>query len=150
MSSPNKRFECHWRPSRRLFVGYLLVQGLAWLALSGAQLPVLWQCLGYTCCVLHAAWVLPRQIWLSHASAFRALRHDVAGWQLCNTAGRWQRVQLMPDSLALPVCIVLRVRLAHSRRTQSICVPADAMDKKLHRQLRVRLKFARDRWAVPE
>jgi hypothetical protein len=40
-------------------------------------------------------------------SAFCGLRRDAEGWQLWNQANGWQAVQLRPDSLALPLIVVL-------------------------------------------
>jgi toxin CptA len=106
--------------------------------------------LGVVLCVAHGAWLLPRQILLTHPQAFCGLRRDADGWQLWNQADGWQPVQLRPDSLALPLIVVLRFRLRGERRVRSICVPRDAQAADLHRRLRVRLKFSRRRWAAPE
>ncbi|CAD5200689.1 hypothetical protein [Pseudomonas sp. FEN] len=128
---------------------YLGAQGLAlgslclldiarWASLSGALL-----------CLLHGAWVLPRQLLLSHPSAFTGLRRDEQGWRLWSQAAGWQPVRLQRDSLALPWLVVLRFRLAGERRVRALCVPRDALAPDEHRRLRVRLKFSRRRWAAP-
>ena len=110
-----------------------------------------WASLLGTCvCALHGLWVLPRQILLSHPQAFCGLRRDGDGWQVWNQADGWQAVQLRPDSLALPLIVVLRFRLRGEWRVRSICVPRDSQAADLHRRLRVRLKFSRRRWAAPE
>ncbi|WP_426237227.1 protein YgfX [Pseudomonas sp. TWP3-2] len=150
MSSPSNSFECRWHASRQLLAAYLLAQAFAlgcWFLLS---IPIWASLLGAFGCALHAMWALPRQILLSHPQAFCGLRRDADGWQLWNQANGWQAVQLRPDSLALPLIVVLRFRLRGEWRVRSICVPRDAQAADLHRRLRVRLKFSRRRWAVPE
>ena len=54
-----------------------------------------------------------------------------------------------PDSLALPLAVVLRFRLVGERRVRGLCIPRDALTREAHRRLRVRLKFSRRRWAAP-
>jgi len=114
------------------------------------SIPLWASLLGAFACLLHGIWVLPRQILLSHPKAFRGLRRDADGWQLWNQADGWQAVQLRPDSLALPLIVVLRFRLRGEWQVRSICVPRDSQAADLHRRLRVRLKFSRRRWAAPE
>lgn len=150
MSSRSDGFECRWQPSRRLLVLYALVQGLALLTLYGVEIPVWARLLGVGLCLAHAAWVLPRHILLSSAQAFRGLRCSAEGWQLWSVAGGWQAIELRRDSLALPVAVILRFRLAGQRWTRGLCIPRDAMARDLHRRLRVRLKFSRRRWQAPE
>ena len=150
MSSPSKHFECRWQASRLLLAVYLAALALALLTLSLIDLPNWAAALGVLACLLHAAWVLPRQILLSHPGAFTGLRRDEEGWQLFNRRHGWMPVQLRPDSLALPMVVVLRFRLAGERRARGLCVPMDALPRDLHRRLRVRLKFSRRRWAAPE
>lgn len=150
MFSPSNRFECRWHASRQLLAAYLLAQLLALGALFLLDIP-LWASLsGTLLCLVHAAWVLPRHILLTHPRAFSGLRRDADGWQLWSKAGGWQDVQLRPDSLALPLIVVLRFRLRGQGRVRSICVPRDAQAADVHRRLRVRLKFSRRRWAAPE
>ncbi|MBV4459819.1 hypothetical protein KVG96_17840 [Pseudomonas sp. COR58] len=150
MSSPSDAFECRWQASGQLLAAYLLTQAFALGAVFCLSVP-LWASLsGAFACLAHAAWVLPRQILLSHPKAFSGLRRDADGWQLWNRADGWQPVQLRPDSLALPLIVVLRFRLRGERRTRSVCVPRDAQAADVHRRLRVRLKFSRRRWAAPE
>ena len=150
MSSPSNTFECRWHASRQLLAAYLLAQAFALGSLFLLSIPFWAGLLGAFACLGHAARVLPRQILLSHPKAFCRLRRDADGWQLWNRADGWQAVQLRPDSLALPLIVVLRFRLRGERRVRSICVPRDAQAADLHRRLRVRLKFSRRRWAAPE
>ncbi|PMW96045.1 hypothetical protein C1X59_25355 [Pseudomonas sp. FW215-R2] len=150
MSSPSNTFECRWQASRQLLAAYLLAQAFALCALFLLVLPFWVSLLGAVACLSHAAWVLPRQILLSHPKAFCGLRRDADGWQLWNQADGWHPVQLRPDSLALPLIVVLRFRLRGEWRVRSICVPRDSQAADLHRRLRVRLKFSRRRWAAPE
>jgi toxin CptA len=133
-----------------LLAAYLLAQAFALCALFLLVIPFWVSLLGAIGCLCHAACVLPRQILLSHPKAFCGLRRDADGWQLWNQADGWQPVQLRPDSLALPLIVVLRFRLRGERRVRSICVPRDTQAADLHRRLRVRLKFSRRRWAAPE
>ena len=129
---------------------YLSVLALALLAPWLADLAFGWQVQASLICLAHAAWVLPRQILLTSAQAFRGLRRDAQGWQLWSRGEGWQAVQLRPDSLALPLVVVLRFRLAGERLTRSLCIPYDALPPDQHRRLRVRLKFSRRRWAPPQ
>ncbi|MDI3355229.1 hypothetical protein MO767_12815 [Pseudomonas sp. UYIF39] len=150
MSSPSNAFECRWHASRQLLAAYLLAQLFALGSLFLLSIPV-WACLlGAFCCLAHGAWALPRQILVTHPRAFLGLRRTVDGWQLWNQAAGWQPVQLRPDSLALPLIVVLRFRLRDEWRVRSICVPRDSQAADLHRRLRVRLTFSRRRWAAPE
>jgi toxin CptA len=148
--SPSNTFECRWHASRQLLAAYLLAQAFALGALFVLSIPLWASLLGAFVCLLHGFWVLPRQILLSHPKAMRGLRRDGDGWQLWNQADGWQAVQLRPDSLALPLIVVLRFRLRGEWRVRSICVPRDSQATDLHRRLRVRLKFSRRRWAAPE
>jgi toxin CptA len=133
-----------------LLAAYLLAQLFALGSLFLLSIPVWASVLGAFCCLAHGVWVLPRQILLTHPQAIRGLRRDAEGWQLWSRARGWQPVQLRPDSLALPLIVVLRFRLRGERRVRSICVPRDSQAADVHRRLRVRLTFSRRRWAAPE
>lgn len=149
MSSPsNPVFECRWQASRLLLAAYLLAQSSALGALLLVDLP--YSSLGLLLCLAHAAWVIPRHIRLTHRSSIRGLRRDENGWQLWSAARGWHRVQLRPDSLALPLIVVLRYRVQGEWAVRSICVPSDSQAADVHRRLRVRLKFSRRRWLAPE
>ncbi|KFX68847.1 hypothetical protein TMS3_0115270 [Pseudomonas taeanensis MS-3] len=150
MSNPSDSFECQWRPSRQLLVFYALAQGLALISLMLVDIPLWALLLGFAFCLLHAIWVLPRHILLSSPQAFNALRCNGEGWQLRSSAAGWQSIQLRQDSLALPLAVVLRFRLAGEWRVRALCIPRDAMVRDAHRRLRVRLKFSRRRWAAAE
>ncbi|UCP09635.1 MULTISPECIES: protein YgfX [unclassified Pseudomonas] len=150
MSSPSNAFECRWHASGQLLAAYLLAQLFALGALFLLAIPVWASLLGAFCCLAHCVLALPRQILLTHPQAFRGLRRDADGWQLWNQAAGWQAVQLRPDSLALPLVVVLRFRLQGERRVRAICVPRDSQAADVHRRLRVRLTFSRRRWAAPE
>jgi toxin CptA len=147
VSSPSNSFECRWQASRLLLAAYLLAQLFALGALMFMQLP--FSSLGMLVCLAHAAWVLPRSILLTHRSSIRGLRRDEDGWQLWSAARGWHAVQLRPDSLALPLIVVLRYRVQGEWRVRSACVPRDAQAADVHRRLRVRLKFSRRRWLAP-
>jgi toxin CptA len=133
-----------------LLAAYLSAQAFAMGSLCLLSIPLWASLLGACVCALHGFWVLPRQILLNHPKAFCGLRRDGDGWQVWNQADGWQAVQLRPDSLALPLIVVLRFRLRGEWRVRSICVPRDSQAADLHRRLRVRLKFSRRRWAAPE
>jgi toxin CptA len=148
VSSPSNRFECRWQASRLLLAAYLLAQLFALGALLFIDLP--YSSLGMLLCLAHAGWVLPRHILLTHRSSIRGLRRDEDGWQLWSAALGWHSVQLRPDSLGLPLIVVLRYRLPGAWRVRSVCVPTDAQAADVHRRLRVRLKFSRRRWVAPE
>jgi toxin CptA len=148
VSSPSNCFECRWQASRLLLAVYLLAQLLALGALLFLNLP--YSSLGMLLCLAHAGWVLPRHILLTHRSSIRGLRRDDDGWQLWSAALGWHSVQLRPDSLALPLIVVLRYRLPGKWRVRSVCVPTDSQAADVHRRLRVRLKFSRRRWLAPE
>lgn len=149
MSNPSDFFECHWQASRLLLAVYLSALALALITLFVVELPLWASLLGASFCLLHASWVLPRQILLRHPAAFTGLRRDEEGWQLFNSRDGWQPVQLRPDSLALPLAVVLRFRLVGERSVRGLCIPRDALPREAHRRLRVRLKFSRRRWAAP-
>lgn len=151
MSSPNNPpFECRWQASGLLLALYLSVQGLAVAGLLLSATPRLLQCLGLLFCLIHAGWVVPRHILLSTQGAWQRLRHDESGWALWNQREGWQPIQLRPDSLALPVAVILRFRRPGQWFSRGLCVPHGALPGDQHRRLRVRLKFSRDRWAAPE
>jgi toxin CptA len=133
-----------------LLAAYLLAQLFALGSLFFLSIPIWASVLGIALCLAHGVWALPRQILLTHPQAFCGLRRDGDGWQLWNQTAGWQAVQLRPDSLALPLVVVLRFRLRGERRVRSICVPRDSQAADVHRRLRVRLKFSRRRWAAPE
>jgi toxin CptA len=133
-----------------LLAAYLIAQVFALGSLCVLAVPSWSAALGILLCLAHGAWVLPRHLLLTHRQAFCRLRRDADGWQLWNKANGWRAVQLRPDSLALPMIVVLRFRLQGERRVRSLCVPRDALAPDEHRRLRVRLKFSRRRWAAPE
>lgn len=149
MSSRSDPFECRWQPSIGLLAAYLTAQSCAVLALLLADIALHWKTLGLSLCLLHACWVVPGRILLRTADSVRALRHNAEGWQLWSEREGFQSVQLMPDSLALPWLIVLRFRRSGDWLARSVCVPADGLAPELHRRLRVRLRFSRNRWAAP-
>lgn len=111
MSSPSNSFECRWQACGRLLAAYLLAQVLALGALYLLAVPVLITLLGVLACLAHALWTLARHIRLTHRSSVRGLRRNADGWQLWSAARGWHAVQLCPDSLALPLIVVLRYRL---------------------------------------
>lgn len=150
MYNPSEFFECQWRPSRCLLVLYLLLLIMAVGAVWLAAIPLWVAFSGTVLCLAHAWWVLPRQVLLSTDASFVGLRHDAAGWHLYSRDGEWQAVQLCRDSLALPVAVILRFRLAGEWRVRGLCILPDALDAATHRRLRVRLKFSRRRWAAAE
>nr|WP_262411919.1 protein YgfX [Pseudomonas sp. Wu6] len=131
-----------------MLAAYLLAQLLALGACLVVDLP--FASLGLLVCLAHAAWVLPRHILLTHRSSIRGLRRDEEGWQLFSAERGWHSVQLRPDSLALPLVVVLRYRVQGERWVRSLCVPRDSQSADVHRRLRVRLKFSRRRWLAPE
>ncbi|MFJ2683843.1 protein YgfX [Pseudomonas sp. NPDC087342] len=150
MSSPSNTFECRWHASRQLLAAYGLAQLFTLGSLFLLSIPAWAYALGMLLCVAHGFWALPRQILLTHPQAIRGLRRDADGWQLWSQAQGWQPVQLRPDSLALPLVVVLRFRRRGERRVSTICVPRDSQTADLHRRLRVRLTFSRRRWAALE
>ena len=131
-----------------MLAAYLFAQLFALGALSFLELS--YSSLGMLLCLAHAAWVLPRHILLNHSSSICGLRRDEDGWQLFSAERGWHSVQLRPDSLALPLIVVLRYRVQGEWRVRSICVPKDSQVADVHRRLRVRLKFSRRRWQAPE
>jgi toxin CptA len=150
VSSRSDFFQCRWRASRWLLTAYLGAQCLALFSLFWLDIPPRALVLGVFVCLLHGAYMLARAIIFSSPQAFTGLRRDRDGWQLWNAEQGWRPVQLRRDSLALPLLIVLRFRLAGRGRVRSVCIPADALAPDDHRRLRLRLKFSRRRWAAPE
>jgi toxin CptA len=149
VSSPSNTFECRWHASGQLLAAYLFAQAFALGALWFLDVPPWFAVFGALLCLAHAGWVLPRHILLTHRSSIRGLRRDEDGWQLWSAARGWHSVQLRPDSLALPLIVVLRFRVQGDWRVRSICVPRDSQATDVHRRLRVRLKFSRRRWLAP-
>ncbi|WP_342030400.1 protein YgfX [Pseudomonas sp. SST3] len=151
MSSPNNQtFECHWRSSGLLlglYAGTLLLSAATLLVLP---VPLWLQLLGLLLCVLHAVWVIPSRILFSSSCSWLGLRHDQHGWSLWSRQAGWQPVQLRPDSIALPLVVVLRFKVPGRWFTRGVCIPRGAMPADQHRRLRLRLKFTRRRWAAPE
>lgn len=148
MSSRNNRFECRWRPSRGLLAAYFGVQFLALGTLWSLDLPFAVRLALAALCLMHAAWCLPRQILLSAPDSLTALRLGPGGWAVHTGKDGWQPVRLMPDSLALPFLVVLRIRPTRGawwqrRLTRTLCLPRDTMPADSHRRLRLRLKFGR-------
>lgn len=149
MSSRSSTFECHWRPSRRLLVLYLSMFSLALVAVACADLPVWARLLGVLACLAHAGWVLPRHVLLARSSSVRGLRLDADGWRLRRHDGEWFPVHLSPDSLALPVAVLLVYRCEGALIGRGLCIPADSLDGESHRRLRMHLRFNRHRWTAP-
>lgn len=150
MSSQSKDFNCHWQPSRALLLGYVLIQLSVGVAVSISAAPAWLKALCCLAALLHALWVVPRQVLLSHPKAWRGLRCSAEGWQLWNAQHGWQPIQLRPDSLALPGLIVLRYRQPGQWFSRGLCLMGDALPEDSHRRLRVRLRFSRHRWQAPE
>ena len=150
MSSPSNHFECRWHACGQLLAAYLAAQLLALIAICLLSIPAWARLLGALLCLAHGAWVLPRHIRLTHPGAMTRLRHDADGWQLWSRDKGWQAVQLRRDSLALPLLVLVRYRLAGERRVRAVCIPGAALAPDQHRRLRVRLKFSRRRWLAPE
>jgi toxin CptA len=149
VSNPSDAFECRWQPSRWLLRLYLSVLALALPAPWLADIPLRLQLLLSLACLMHAAWVLPRHLLLTAPRAITGLRRDAFGWHLYSAEAGWQAVQLRPDSLALPLAVVLRYRLPGQRFSRGVCIARDALAPEQHRRLRLRLKFSRRRWAEP-
>ncbi|MCQ4310245.1 hypothetical protein NA645_19835 [Pseudomonas stutzeri] len=151
MSSPSSQlFECRWQRSGVLLALYIAVLSLAIVTLLVMPVPFWLWVLGLLLCLLHAAWIVPSHILLTRDSSWLGLRHDQQGWSLWSRRSGWQPVQLRPDSIALPLVVVLRFKVPGDWFVRSVCIPRDAMLQAQHRRLRVRLKFSRRRWAAPE
>ena len=133
-----------------MLAAYLAAQLLALIAICLLSIPAWARLLGALLCLAHGAWVLPRHVRLTHPGAMTRLRHDADGWQLWNRDKGWQAVQLRRDSLALPLLVLVRYRLAGERQVRAVCIPGAALAPDQHRRLRVRLKFSRRRWLAPE
>ncbi|MFL9815292.1 hypothetical protein D7241_18765 [Stutzerimonas sp. VN223-3] len=151
MSSPsNQTFECRWQASSLLLALYVTVLLVAIVTLLALPIPFWFQSLSLLLCLLHAGWAIPSRILLSRDSSWLGLRQDQQGWSLWSRRAGWQPVQLRPDSLALPLAVVLRFKVPGEWLVRGICIPRGSMPPEQHRRLRVRLKFSRRRWAAPE
>ncbi|MDR6678326.1 protein YgfX [Pseudomonas oryzihabitans] len=150
MSSRLEPFECSWSASPTLLRLHALVAVVALVSLWLAALP--WTLAALLTLLVLWSWhrVRYRQLQQGHPEIPRRLRHAAEGWQLWSPARGWRGVQLRPDSLALPLLVVLRYRLSGERRTRSLCIARDSLSAAAHRRLRVRLRFAPRRFAVPE
>lgn len=124
MSSPSNHFECRWHACGQLLAAYLAAQLLALIAICLLSIPAWARLLGVLLCLAHGAWVLPRHVRLTHPGAMTRLRHDADGWQLWSRDKGWQAVQLRRDSLALPLLVLVRYRLAGERRVRAVCIRA--------------------------
>jgi toxin CptA len=129
---------------------YIVVLLLAIATLGMLPVPFWLQLLGVLLCMLHAAWTIPLHILFSRGSSWLGLRHDQNGWSLWSRRSGWEPVQLRPDSIALPLVVVLRFKRQGDWLTRGVCIPRGAMPVDQHRRLRLRLKFSRRRWAAPE
>ncbi|TWI58780.1 toxin CptA [Pseudomonas duriflava] len=123
---------------------------LALVGLWLAAIPVWLSIVGTLFCMVHAGWYVPNGILFRNEQSPRRVRHDAEGWHLWSPQQGWQPVRLHRDSMALPLLIILRYRYPGQHWTRSVCIPADALAPEHHRRLRLRLRFARQRWAVPE
>ncbi|WP_019342231.1 protein YgfX [Stutzerimonas stutzeri] len=148
-SQSSQAFECRWRASGLLLALYLLTLLLAVITLFFLPVPLWLLMFGLSLCLLHAAWTIPSRVLLCRGRSWRGLRHDQQGWSLWSQAGGWQPVQLLPDSIALPLVVVLRFKRPGDWFAQGVCIPHGAMAPEQHRRLRLRLKFSRRRWAAP-
>ena len=149
MSSRLEPFECSWSASPTLLrlhaaitlagLACLWLAAIPWTLKPLLTLLLLWS--GHR--------VRYRQLQQRYPQVPRRLRHDAEGWQLWSPARGWQPIQLRPDSLALPWLVVLRYRRPGDRLTRSLCIARDGLSAAAHRRLRVRLRFAPRRFAVP-
>lgn len=151
MSNPsNQTFECRWQASGLLLTLYVSVLLLAVATLLVLPVPLWLQAFGVLLCLSHAVWAIPSHILLSRSSSWLGLRHDLQGWSLWSRRDGWQPVQLRPDSIALPLAVILRFKVPGDRFARGLCIPRGTMPVDQHRRLRLRLKFSRRRWAAPE
>jgi toxin CptA len=148
VSSRSDSFECLWEPSRRLLLVYVALQVAVLCCLYLVDIPVWAQLLLVLFCAAHAGWVVPRHLLLATESSYRGLYCGPEGWRVYSKAAGWQAIELHPDSLALPLMVFLRFRIAGQVRVRTSCVARDSLPRPMHRRLRVRLKFSRHRWAA--
>ncbi len=150
MSSRLEPFECRWSAS----AGLLRLHAVAAFAagISPWLTAIPWTLKALLTLLVLWSWqrVRQRQLQQRYPEVPRRLRHGAEGWQLWSPASGWQAVQLRPDSLALPLLVVLRYRLPGERLTRSLCIARDSLTADAHRRLRVRLRFAPRRFAAPE
>ena len=150
MSSRLEPFECRWSAS----AGLLRLHAVAAFAagVSPWLTAIPWTLKALLTLLVLWSWqrVRQRQLQQRYPEVPRRLRHGTEGWQLWSPASGWQAVQLRPDSLALPLLVVLRYRLPGERLTRSLCIARDSLTADAHRRLRVRLRFAPRRFAAPE
>ncbi|MFF7706861.1 protein YgfX [Pseudomonas sp. NPDC007930] len=147
MSNPSNPFECRWGPSPWLQRGFAGVAFCSLLAAFALALPAWPRLLVVLALLAAVAWVLPRQLWLSHPAAVTGLRREGERWWLFSRARGWHLAQLRPDTVVMPGLVILRYRLPGQWWVRSQCVPADAMAAEAHRRLRVRLGFSRRRFS---
>lgn len=149
MSSRLEPFECRWSASPALLWLHTRAAFAAGACLWLAAIP--WTLKPLLTLLVLWSWhrVRYRQLQQRHPAVPRRLRHDTEGWQLWSPASGWQDVQLRPDSLALPLLVVLRYRLPGERFPRSLCIARDSLSADAHRRLRVRLRFAPRRFAAP-
>lgn len=150
MSSRLEPFECRWSASPTLLRLHALAAFAAGACLWLAAIP--WSLKPLLTLLVLWSWqrVRQRQLRQHYPTVPRRLRHGAEGWQLWSPAAGWQGIQLRPDSLALPLLVVLRYRLPGERRSRGLCIARDSLSPDAHRRLRVRLRFAPRRFAAPE
>lgn len=150
MSSRNDRFECRWRPSRRLFQLYSALWLLAVCSAIVLQLPVALRSGLLLSIVAHAAWVIPRHVLHSSPSAVTGLRRTPQGWAMFSRRAGWHAVRVLGDSMALPAIVIVRYRRPGQWFPRAACIAADALDRETHRRLRLRLRLSSNRFAAPQ
>ena len=124
MSSPSNTFECRWQASRLLLAAYLLAQLFALGAFLFLDLS--YSSLGLLVCLLHAAWVLPRFILLTHRSSIRGLRRDTA------TGAGSSSGQAVREHAIHRIGHALRLRARRTKRILSAPPPRSISSRRRH------------------
>lgn len=145
-SLPKTTTQWFWQPSRRLAGLNLTVLSLACLAVLLSAAPDGLKISLGLLLVVQAADRVVQLLRNKHPAGRRGLRYTAQGWQLWSAHSGWQPVQLAASSMAIPALVLLRYKTPQQFIYRSAVIAADCLTAEQHRQLRVRLKFSRQRW----
>lgn len=145
-SLPKTTTQWFWQPSRRLAGLNLTVLSLACLAVLLSAAPGRLKISLGLLLLLHIAHLTVQFLRGKQPASRRGVRCTAQGWQLWNAQSGWQPVQLAASSMAIPALVLLRYKAPQQSIYRSVVIAADCLTAEQHRQLRVRLKFSRQRW----
>ncbi|HZJ95668.1 MAG TPA: protein YgfX [Thiopseudomonas sp.] len=135
-----------WQPSLRLAWLKLVVISLGCLAVLLSATPVWLKISVGLLLLLHATYLGVQTLRRDQPANRGGIRYTAQGWQLWSAQQGWRSVQLDASSMAIPALVLLRYKTPQQYVYRSVVIAADCLTADQHRQLRVRLKFSRQRW----